>query len=180
MRRAAAGLIWVLTAAPLASAADRELCSVQALSFADRGDRIQKFSATVRAPPKQVWESLTTFAGLNRWMPPVLSADFRIGGQIEIGARKGLNAPYSIEYVGYIPEGLLALRLSRLPQNVAAPQYPLGEIIQLEPRRDMRTKVTVTIVGSRDAAPPSPLYVYFPGGTERSLVDLCRQYLPRN
>ncbi|MFG0253357.1 MAG: SRPBCC domain-containing protein [Phycisphaerales bacterium JB038] len=96
---------------------------------AEAGGRTLSWETTVNAPIDQVWDLFTTEAGVESWMVPDATLDFRVGGSY-ITAYQGeatLDNPACIVHriLSYEPQRMISLRVERAPEG-----FPHGEVVR--------------------------------------------------
>lgn len=145
------------------------------------GERVLQESVVVRAPPRAVWQALTTSEGFASWAVGFAHIDFRLGGVIETSYRRDakLGDPGNIRnrIIAFAPERMLAI------QNIQAPpktdfDVPTFQSLQtvtlLDPLPDGGTRVT-TIEPGYGAGPKfDGVYQAFRAGNGWTLQALKR------
>jgi uncharacterized protein YndB with AHSA1/START domain len=136
----------------------------------------------VPAGPADVWEALTTTAGVTSWAVPVADVDFRLGGVWEssyrLDARIGDPGNIRNRFLSYLPLRMVAMQAIDAP-----PGFPhadlladLFTVIELEELAPDRTRVTVSGVGYREGEGFDVLYRHFDTGNAWTLEKLRTRF----
>ncbi len=146
------------------------------------GNRAQQLETVLDAPVDEVWNLLTTEAGLRSWMAPVVGVELRNGGRWEASydPTKEIGDPGNIvnEIVAFIPGRLLVLRVQAAP-----PEYPLDlelvraarAVYELEPLDDGSTRLRVSGVGYGTGEEWDRIYQIGLYGNRASLEELHKR-----
>jgi uncharacterized protein YndB with AHSA1/START domain len=89
------------------------------LAFPDRIER----SVTLTRPPREVWQALTTAAGLSAWFGEQASIDLRPGGAATITFAGGMTVDMRVERVEEPTVFAYTWRLPDLPDDDARRTY---------------------------------------------------------
>lgn len=143
--------------------------------------RTLAWEAELGAPVSEVWEALTTEAGVTSWMVPVAEIDFRVGGHIrthyEGSARIGDPGTITHHIIAYEPERLMVTTLTP-PEG-----FPFNEITEeswgvwsLEPLGPARTRFRLASVNLKRTERFDEYRAFFDRGN-RWTLDQLRKHL---
>lgn len=146
------------------------------------GSRVLRQSVEVPASVAEVWEALTTTAGVRSWAVPVADVDFRLGGIWEssyrLDARIGDPGNIRNRFISYLP-----LRMVSIQAIQAPPGFPhadllpeLFTVIELEGLGPNRARVTISGVGYREGEGYDVLHRHFDAGNAWSLEQLRKRF----
>lgn len=152
---------------------------VQDTSYVEaNGDRAQRLSILVPAPPSAVWKAFDNAEGWKRWAVSVAWVDFRPGGQIETSyspaAHQGERDNIKNQIVAIDPGRMLVFRNVQAPPTFKDPELfaRVTSIVELAPAAKGRTLVTISGVGYGQGPAWDSLYAQFLAGNAYSLEKL--------
>lgn len=163
--------------------AQATLPAVTDTSFTEAdGDRVLQFSATIPAPPSEVWTVLTTADGWRRLGVQSAAVDFRVGGVIETNYKPGVpvgdrsNIKNRIE--AYVPGRILVIRNIQAPPGFshAAEYAETATVMELAPAANGATRLTLSGVGFRSGPAFDALYKMFAAGNAYTLEVLRQSF----
>lgn len=147
------------------------------------GERVLELSCDVPAGVADVWDAWMSAKGFSSWAAPFAHVDARVGGSIESSYDpKGTPGdPNNIrnEFVAIVPLRLFVIRNVQAPQKVPfdAPAFQKTvTAVQLMPRDESHTRVTVTNSGYGTGAPWDATYAFFQQGNAWSLMMLRKRF----
>jgi uncharacterized protein YndB with AHSA1/START domain len=140
--------------------------------------RTLAWEVTLNASVEEVWQLFTTEAGVESWMVPDATVDFRLGGTL-ITAYEGeptLDNPKCIVHrvLSYEPQRMISMRTERAPEG-----FPFGEVIKqawgvttFERLGPNRTQVRLASVGWGEGEQWEAAAEFFEAGNRWTLDQL--------
>jgi hypothetical protein len=112
------------------------------------GEKVLRIESVSRADKREVWKLFTTTEGWKKWATPVVSMDFKTGGQIltHYDKSKTVGDPGTIRLpiINYLEGEMITLgvRLTEIfPQQLRQEDKNLQEIIQFVDLGKGKTKI---------------------------------------
>jgi len=176
LRPALAALTLALLSGTAAATPD-----IRDTSFRDaRGARVQQLQLTVDVPPARVWAALTTDAGLESWVAPVVHVTVGNDGMMEASYRltSKIGDPDNIRnrIVAYIPNRLLVFHNEHAPKNgpfKAVIIDKIRTIVELQDLGDGRTRIIESGVGYGEGKDFDAMYEHFRSGNAEEFASLA-------
>lgn len=136
----------------------------------------------VDASLDSVWKAYTTAKGLRTFVAPVVDIDLRVGGIREASydpdARVGDDGNILNEFLAYLPQEMLAMRVKRTPTGFPFPEVvkELWTVIHLDELGERRVRVTATMLGFEAGEPWDTLYETFERDNATELRRLVERF----
>jgi len=171
-------------AGPLAFAGAAAAASytIQDTSFRDpTSGRVQQLTLEVDASADAAWAALSTDAGLQGWVAPVVHVDLMNGGMLEasysasshIGDRENIRN----QIIAYVPGRMMAYHNVHVPKGAPADFALLAAlctVIEIQPIDAGRSRIVESGVGYGDGPGFDSLYAHFTAGNRFEFEALAK------
>ena len=168
MRALALAAVALTVAGGAAAQTKADLAAVRDTSIVDQaGARLLRDTVRIQASPSVIWRALTDQATYRAWTgSPQSFIDFRVGGAVEVAftptGKAGDPDNLKQEITAYVPERLIVFRNLHNPGAPGGAAYGrLAIVLQIDPRGDGTTGVTLSQVGYQQGADFDALYGFF-------------------
>ena len=145
------------------------------------GEKVLRLELVLPVGKAEAWKLFTTEEGWKKWATPVVSIDFKVGGQIlsHYDKTKSVSDPGTIRLpiLNYLEGELLTLKVvltDSFAQAVRREDGNLQEIIQLAATGDGKTKVVSSMVGWGAGPEWEKTYEFFRKGNRWSYEQLVK------
>ncbi len=147
------------------------------------GERFLRHELLIGAPLDEVWAAFTTEEELKTWYAPVVSADFRVGGQVQSNyspdAEIGDPGTISVSYVNYVPRRILTMQGSvseEYPPELRAAGAGLYTLLEFEEADSTSTRVVSWGIGYRTGGIWDEYLDYFVHDAEWTYSMLIKRF----
>lgn len=147
------------------------------------GEKVLRIETVIPADKKEVWRLFTTAEGWKRWAAPVVSIDFKTGGQIQTNYDKsksiGEAGTISLPIINYLEGDMITLRVKlteSFPKQVRQEDENLQEIIQFVELGKGKTKIISSMIGWGRGAEWDKTYDFFAKGNEWTYKELTKLF----
>jgi uncharacterized protein (TIGR03067 family) len=137
------------------------------------GERVLRLEVSVPMGHKQAWKLFSTEKGLKMWIAPVVSLNFKVGGEIvtNYDTTKSAGDPGLIRLpiINYVEGELVTLKVnlnSSFAEKVRQEDRNLQEIIQIVDLGGGRTKISSSMLGWGSGPEWDKAYEFFRRGNE--------------
>jgi uncharacterized protein YndB with AHSA1/START domain len=145
------------------------------------GERVLRLEMVIPADKVKAWELFTTEEGWKKWATPVVSIDFRIGGQIssQYDKSKSVGDPGTIRLpvINYLEKEMITLKVNlneSFESKVRQEDQNLQEIIQFVEVGKGKTKLVASMIGWGRGPEWDKTYAFFAKGNEWSYQQLAK------
>ncbi len=152
--------------------------------IASSGEKVLRLEAVVPISRADAWKLFSTEDGLKKWIAPVVSLDFRVGGSIltNYDSTKSTRDPGTIHLpiLNFLDGEMLTLRVElneHFAQSVRDQDRNLQEIIQLVDMGNGQTRIISNMVGWGNGPEWDKTYNFFARGNDwtfRHMLGLFR------
>jgi uncharacterized protein YndB with AHSA1/START domain len=147
------------------------------------GEKVLRIEFTIPVNRQEAWDLLATADGWKKWAAPVVSVDFRVGGQFltNYDSAKSVGDPGTIRLpiLSYIEGELLILKVilnEQFPEKARQEDKNLQEIIQLVPVGKNQTKIISSMIGWGKGPDWDKTYDFFSRGNAWTYKQLVKLY----
>ncbi|MGI9101672.1 MAG: SRPBCC family protein [Terriglobales bacterium] len=153
-------------------------------SFVTRdGERVLRQEIVLPATADQVWEAVSTSAGLRGWVAPVTDVEMKTGGHYYTNYRVGskIGDPGTIynSVLAYVPQQMVAIHVKLgtppFPEGVASADR-LNAILQIQSLDEGHVRVSETMVGWQNGDEWDRVYKFFQTGNAYTLGQLLKRF----
>lgn len=136
----------------------------------------------VEASLESVWEAWSTDRGLQSWLAPHASIDFRVGGAMRTNYDPAgtLGDSRTIEntILSFEPYRMLSIKVSRAPQDFPFPNaiHAMWTVMYFEPISPSRTSVRVVGLGFGADEESQRMRAFFERGNVATIEQLKRGF----
>ena len=173
---------WILATLPPAPSSGNGQ-DVRSTSYVtSTGERVLRLEVTLPVGAAQAWKLFTTEEGWKKWATPVVSMDFKTGGQIRSHYDKtksiGDAGTIHLPIVNYLEGELLTLKVilndSSFDPKVRQESHNLQEIIQFVELAPGKTRIVSSMIGWGNGPEWDQCYDFFARGNEWTYKQLSR------
>lgn len=147
------------------------------------GEKVLRIEAIIPAEKKEVWKLFTTAEGWKKWATPVVSMDFKTGGQIlthyDKSKRVGDPGTIRLPIINYLEREMITLRVKlteNFPQQLRQEEENLQEIIQFVDMGKGKTRIISSMIGWGKGADWDKAYEFFTKGNEWTFRELTKLF----
>lgn len=147
------------------------------------GEKVLRLELVIPADKKEVWRLFSTAEGWKKWAAPVVSMDFKTGGQIltHYDKSKTVADPGTIRLriLNYLEGEMITLRVKlteSFPPQVRQEDENLQEIIQFVDLGKGKTKIISSMIGWGKGADWDKAYEFFARGNEWTFKELKKLF----
>lgn len=145
------------------------------------GERVLRLELVIPIEKAEAWKLFSTEEGWKKWATPVVSIDFRVGGEIRSHYDKGksTNDPGTIRLpiINYLEKEMITLRViltETFTSKVRQEDQNLQEIIQFVDVGKGRTKIVSSMIGWGTGPDWDKTYDFFAKGNKWSYEQLAK------
>lgn len=155
---------------------------VQNTSFTtSTGERVLRLEIVTPIAKEEAWKLFSTEKGLKKWIAPVVSLDFRVGGEIvtNYDTSKSAGDPGSVRLpiINYLDGELITLKVnlnSSFTDKVRQEDRNLQEVIQLVDLGGGKTRIISSMLGWGSGPEWDKAYEFFRGGNEWTFKQMIQ------
>lgn len=148
------------------------------------GEKVLRIECTLPVDKQEAWRLFSTAEGWKKWAAPVVSVDFRVGGDVftNYDSTKSIGDPGTIHLpiLSYIEGEMIVLKVilnDKFSEKARREDKNLQEVIQLIPVGERKTKIISSMIGWGTGPEWDKTYDFFARGnawTSEQLVNICR------
>jgi uncharacterized protein YndB with AHSA1/START domain len=150
------------------------------------GEKVLRLELVIPVGKQEAWNLFTSAEGWKKWATPVVSIDFRIGGQIlshydknkSIGDAGTIRLPI----INYIEGELITLKViltETFDTSVRQEDRNLQEVIQFFDAGVGKTRIVSSMIGWGKGSQWDKTYAFFSRGNEWSYNQLAKLFSTR-
>jgi uncharacterized protein YndB with AHSA1/START domain len=151
------------------------------------GEKVLRIEFTIPVDKQEAWNLFSTENGWKKWAAPVVSVDFRIGGQFltNYDSAKSIGDPGTIRLpiLSYIEGELLILKVilnEQFPEKARREDQNLQEVIQVVQIEKNQTKIISSMIGWGTGPDWDKTYAFFARGNAWTYNQLIKLYRHEN
>ncbi|MGB2867382.1 MAG: SRPBCC domain-containing protein [Bacteroidota bacterium] len=145
------------------------------------GERVLRIEGIIPMSKQDAWKLFSTEQGLKKWIAPVVSLDWRVGGEIltNYDSTKSVRDSGTIRLpiINYLEGEMLTLKVllnKNFPEKARQEDQNLQEIIQLVDLGDGKTKMISSMIGWGSGPEWDKTYEFFRRGNEWTCKRLVK------
>ena len=147
------------------------------------GEKVLRLESVLPLGKAEAWKLFTTEEGWKKWATPVVSINFKVGGQIlsHYDKTKAVGDPGTIRLpiINYLEGEMITLKViltDAFAEGVRREDGNLQEIIQLVALGEGRTKVVSSMIGWGSGPDWEKTYEFFRKGNRWSYEQLVKHF----
>ena len=147
------------------------------------GERVLRLEMVIPVGRPEAWKLFSTAEGWKKWAAPVVSMDFRVGGQVQThyDKRKAIGDAGTIRLpiINYLEGEMISLRViltETFTSKVRQEDQNLQEIIQLVDLGNGKTKIVSSMMGWGKGQEWDKVYDFFAKGNEWTFKEMAKLF----
>ena len=147
------------------------------------GEKVLRLELVIPVERAEAWKLFTTEEGWKRWATPVVSIDFKVGGQIlsHYDKSKSVGYPGTIRLpiINYLEGEMITLKVvlnETFADKVRKEDKNLQEVIQFVDLGKGKTKIVSSMIGWGASSDWDKTYEFFAKGNQWSYQQLAKRY----